>query len=93
MSYDIQLFRTETRDREQQLNDAGFFNNGENPELFTETQYKSLKDRLLSYDYEIEKEASDTIEYISGVEYRYCRQKEGFILQQAGTRRSFLLQE
>lgn len=52
MSYDVQLFRKETKEKEQQLNDKNFFDNESNLEPFTERQIQQLKERLLKYDYE-----------------------------------------
>ena len=56
MSYDISLFRIETKEKEQKSNDENFFDNKENLVPFTEQQYQELKERLLQYDYEITKE-------------------------------------
>ncbi|MCD9854903.1 hypothetical protein LUD75_09315 [Epilithonimonas sp. JDS] len=51
MSYDIQLYRTETKDREKKSGDENFFDDENNLEPFTEEQYNNLKDRLLKYNY------------------------------------------
>ncbi len=51
MSYDIQLYRIETRDRHKQLKDENFFDKEENLEPFTEEQFNALRRRLLIYDY------------------------------------------
>jgi hypothetical protein len=51
MSYDIQLYRNETKEREQKLNNENFFENEENLEPFTELQMKELKTRILTYGY------------------------------------------
>ena len=51
MSYHIQLFRTETKEREQKLNCEDFFDNEENLEPFTELQIQQLKQRLSVYEY------------------------------------------
>lgn len=52
MSYDIWLFRTETKAKEQKLNDENFFDDDNNLEPFTEEQALVLKEWLLKYDYE-----------------------------------------
>ena len=51
MSYSVQLFRVETKEREQKINDENFFERDINIEPFTKQQYEELKERLLSYDY------------------------------------------
>lgn len=56
MSYNISLYRIETKEKEQKLNDNSFFDNDESLVSFTETQYQELKERLLRYNYEITKE-------------------------------------
>lgn len=43
MSYDIQLFRNETKEREQLSKDENFFDHEENLEPFTEEQSGKLK--------------------------------------------------
>jgi len=63
MSYDIQLFRRETKEREQQSNDGNFFDHETNLEPFTEPQYEELKQRLLDYDYVIQSETEDNITF------------------------------
>lgn len=56
MSYDVSLFRIETKEKEQKSNNENFFDYEENLVPFTEQQYKELKERLLQYDYEITEE-------------------------------------
>jgi hypothetical protein len=59
MSYDIQLFRIETKEREQKqphCEDLTFFENEENLEPFTEMQMLQLKQRLSNYEYNFVKE-------------------------------------
>ena len=63
MSYDISLYRIETKDREQKSNDENFFDNEENLEPFTEQQYQELKERLLQYDYELTKEDDNGLHF------------------------------
>lgn len=52
MSYDISLYRTETKVKEENSNDDDFFENEENLVRFTEQQFQELKERLLSYQYD-----------------------------------------
>ena len=63
MSYDVQLYRTETMTREQQLKDENFFDKEENLEPFTDLQKEELHERLLSYNYEVVKQEKDTTWY------------------------------
>ena len=51
MSYDVQLYRVETKISEQQSNDADFFDHEENLVPFTEQQFDYLKERLQKYGY------------------------------------------
>jgi hypothetical protein len=51
MGYDIQLYRSETKEKEQSVNDPNFFENESNFEPFTNQQYNELKDRLIQYDF------------------------------------------
>ncbi|AGT43856.1 hypothetical protein [Treponema pedis] len=51
MSYDISLYRTETKEKELHSNDENFFDKYENLVPFTEEQYHSLRARLEEYDY------------------------------------------
>ncbi|MDE5430024.1 hypothetical protein [Elizabethkingia meningoseptica] len=56
MSYDIMLFRIETKVREQESGDEEFFDHEDNLEPFTKTQAKELKERLVSYGYKFEQD-------------------------------------
>lgn len=56
MSYDISLYRIETKEKEQKSNDEEFFDKEENLVPFTEEQYQELKGRLLEYGYETTEE-------------------------------------
>ena len=63
MSYDIQLFRTGTKEREQKLKDESFFENETNLEPFTQQQQEELKERLLNYDYVLQTESENGLEF------------------------------
>lgn len=63
MSYDIQLFRNETKEREQQSKDENFFDHEENLEVFTEEQLNKLKKRLESYGYRLIQKNEYGLEY------------------------------
>ena len=52
MSYDISLYRIETKQKDEITDDENFFENEENLVGFTERQFQELKERLLSYGYE-----------------------------------------
>jgi hypothetical protein len=52
MSYDIALYRIETKEKEEATNDDNFFEAKENLVPFTPQQYEELKARLIDYDYE-----------------------------------------
>lgn len=56
MSYDIQLYSTETKAKEQQAGDKNFFDNEHNLVPFSNEQVQRLRDRLIEYDYVLEKE-------------------------------------
>jgi hypothetical protein len=56
MSYDISLYRIETKEKEEKTNDENFFENEENLVSFTAQQFQELKERLLKYDYELTNE-------------------------------------
>ena len=56
MSYDISLYKIETREKQQRSNDIDFFDKDENLVPFTEQQLEKLKNRLLKYDYKLIKE-------------------------------------
>ncbi len=51
MSYDISLYRIETKLNEQKSNDEDFFEHIENMVLFSEGQYQYLQERLKEYNY------------------------------------------
>ncbi|MFD2556096.1 hypothetical protein [Sphingobacterium tabacisoli] len=59
MSYDIALFRIETKEKEEISTHENFFDGTDNLLPFTEQQHLNLKQRLLSYDY-ILAEETDT---------------------------------
>lgn len=63
MSYDIQLYRTETKDREKNAGDENFFDYEDNLEPFTEEQYNYLKDRILKYDYILKEEKNRDLRF------------------------------
>ncbi|WP_142688168.1 hypothetical protein [Chitinophaga polysaccharea] len=56
MSYDIQLYSTETKAKEQQSGDKNFFDNKDNLVPFSKEQVQQLKERLINYDYILERE-------------------------------------
>jgi hypothetical protein len=56
MSYDIALYRIETKEKEEKSNDENFFDKEDAFVPFTAKQLQELKDRLLDYEYEISKE-------------------------------------
>ncbi len=56
MSYDIALYRIETKEKEEKSTEDSFFENDDNLIQLTEQQFQELKERLLHYDYEISKE-------------------------------------
>ena len=53
MSYDVQLFKKETKIREQQSADEDFFANKHNLKPFTAQEKQELHERLLRYGYAI----------------------------------------
>ncbi|MCT2560450.1 hypothetical protein [Chryseobacterium herbae] len=53
MSYNIQLFTVETKEKEQAADDDSFFDREENLVPFTEKQVTGLKERLLRYKYQL----------------------------------------
>jgi len=63
MSYDIQLYRKEVKEKERKAEDENFFDNENNLLPFTPAQKTYLKERLLTYDYAIEHEDKDTLSY------------------------------
>lgn len=56
MSYDVQIFRAETKVKEQQSGNNDFFDSVDNLVPFTNEQFQELKNRLSDYDYELTKE-------------------------------------
>jgi hypothetical protein len=56
MSYDISLYRIETKEKEEKSKDENFFENEENLVPFTSKQIQELKERLMQYDYELSNE-------------------------------------
>ncbi|UWX62199.1 hypothetical protein N0B40_07870 [Chryseobacterium oranimense] len=56
MSYTIQLFSIETKEKEQAAGDDSFFDREENLVPLTEDQVTRLKERLLRYKYELVRE-------------------------------------
>ncbi|MBV7532504.1 hypothetical protein [Chitinophaga sp. sic0106] len=63
MSFDVQLFRTETMEKEQQRKIEGFFDNPANLEPFTEEQFQGLKERLGAYEFNLINEAPEQLQY------------------------------
>jgi len=51
MSYDISLYRIETKEKEEASDDDNFFEEEENLVAFTDQQVQQLKERLVSYGY------------------------------------------
>lgn len=62
MSYDIAVYRIETRGK-YIADDSDFFENEENLVPFTAQQITELKQRLLAYEYVIDKEDDDGIHF------------------------------
>lgn len=56
MSYDISLYRIETKENEEKSKDETFFEHEKNLVPFTTQQFQEVKERLLQYDYESIKE-------------------------------------
>jgi hypothetical protein len=56
MSYDISLYRIETKEKEEKSKKENFFENEENLVPFTSKQFQELKERLMQYDYELSNE-------------------------------------
>jgi hypothetical protein len=52
MSYDVQLFRTETKQKEQKYKGEDFFDEVKNLVAFSAEQMAELEERLLAYDFE-----------------------------------------
>lgn len=51
MSYTISLYTSNTKQKEQELDQSDFFEKEENLEKFTQDQQSQLEDRLLKYEY------------------------------------------
>lgn len=56
MSYDIALFRIETKEKEENSNDDNFFDTETNFLPFSLEQFQGLQNRLLDYEYVLSKE-------------------------------------
>ena len=63
MSYDVQLYRKEVKEKQLASGADDFFENEANLLPFTATQFEELKQRLLSYDYVIEHEKDGMIRF------------------------------
>ena len=63
MSYDIALFRIETKVKEEISTDEDFFDDTNNLLPFTEQQYLNLRQRLLSYDYVLAEETDTGLHF------------------------------
>lgn len=59
MSYDVQLYRIETKVREQKSGDESFFENEHNLEPFSPQQMQELTERLEQYNYRLTNEDKD----------------------------------
>lgn len=64
MGYQVYLFRKEVK--EQHKTDLSFLENEDLIVKFTKEQFISLKNRLLKYGYEIEREQADVITFNKG---------------------------
>ena len=65
MSYNIQLYRKETKEIQLNHPSEDFFENEENLLPFTPQQKASLTERLLQYEYIVEKEGEDETTFIN----------------------------
>ncbi|ERJ57398.1 hypothetical protein [Sphingobacterium paucimobilis] len=63
MSYDIALFRIETKEKEEISTNDDFFESTDNLLPFTEQQYLDLKQRLLNYDYLLAEETNTGLHF------------------------------
>lgn len=63
MSYDVQLFRIETKEKHLQSSDEDFFGNENNFVPFSPEQKEELKARLLQYDFSITREDEHGIHF------------------------------
>lgn len=59
MSYNVQLYRKEVKEKQLASGSDVFFENEKNLIPFTEEQFETLKERLQDYGYSIEKEGKD----------------------------------
>jgi hypothetical protein len=55
MSYDVSLFRVETKQKEETYSGNNFFDDETNFALFTLDQIEQLRKRLISYHYQFQK--------------------------------------
>jgi hypothetical protein len=63
MSYNIQLFSIETKEKEKAADDDSFFDREENLVPFTGEQISGLKERLLKYKYALVREDETGIHF------------------------------
>ncbi|WP_300670300.1 hypothetical protein [Soonwooa sp.] len=63
MSYDIALYRIETKLQEEKSQDENFFENESNLVSFTEKQFQDLKERLENYEYNVVNQTDDQIKF------------------------------
>ncbi len=63
MSYDIALYRIETKLQEEKSQDENFFENEANLVSFTEKQFQDLKNRLENYEYNVVDQTNDQITF------------------------------
>ncbi|NML69009.1 hypothetical protein HHL23_04270 [Chryseobacterium sp. RP-3-3] len=63
MSYNIQLFSIETKEKEKAADDDSFFDREENLVPFTGEQMAGLKERLLKYKYALVREDETGIHF------------------------------
>lgn len=64
MSYDIQLYRVETKEKEQQYSGDDFWDNEDNLVPFTKEQKQELYERLEDYDYEFQRNSEYGAEFL-----------------------------
>lgn len=64
MSYDISIYRIETKEKEESTDDENFFENEENLVAFSEQQSQELKDRLIIYGYQLAEENDHGLSFI-----------------------------
>lgn len=63
MSYDIQIFTIEIMKKYELSRDDEFFKHTDNLVKFSDQQFEDLKDRLISYDYELVSSRSSQLEF------------------------------